>query len=138
MNDLQLLCEEFGFTSLLTQVSDFISTHSVAEEEARKSISGISEENLQIRVVVSRLREGLSGLRTANLPPGGESSLHQEIEQETQDKDCGHAGCEFASFRRKPDPREQLAAARGARTKMEKAHGQEIAGVWEMATVLRK
>jgi len=47
MNDVRLLCEKFGFMTLLTQVSDFISTHSVAESEAGKSFRGIAEEKFQ-------------------------------------------------------------------------------------------
>jgi hypothetical protein len=34
MNDLFLLCHEFGFTSLLSQVTDFISGHSAVDYEA--------------------------------------------------------------------------------------------------------
>jgi hypothetical protein len=39
MQDLFLLCEEFGFFGLLSQVTDFISAHSVADFAARKYIS---------------------------------------------------------------------------------------------------
>jgi hypothetical protein len=47
MNDLFLLCEEFGFASLLSQVTDFISTHSVAHSKARQSISDLEAKNGQ-------------------------------------------------------------------------------------------
>jgi hypothetical protein len=50
MNDVRLFCEKFDFTALLIQVSDFISTHSVAEGEAGKSFRGIDEEKFQIKI----------------------------------------------------------------------------------------
>jgi adenosine/AMP kinase len=50
MNDVRFLCEKFGFTALLTQVSDFISTHSVAESESGKGVRGIDEEKFQIKM----------------------------------------------------------------------------------------
>jgi hypothetical protein len=49
MKDLFLLSEEFGFTSLLSQVTDFISVHSVVDSEGPKSARDITEENLQIK-----------------------------------------------------------------------------------------
>jgi hypothetical protein len=66
MDDLHLLCDEFGFTGLLTQVSNFISAHSAAEDEARKGVTDIAEENLQIKGALFPLQEALAGLRTGN------------------------------------------------------------------------
>jgi len=67
MNDLRLLCEEFGFPSLLTQVSDFRERVSVVDDEAQRRDSDIPEENSQIRLALCPLQEALSGLRTGNL-----------------------------------------------------------------------
>jgi hypothetical protein len=39
MNDLFLLCEEFGFASLLSHVTNFISVYSVVDYEVRKRVS---------------------------------------------------------------------------------------------------
>jgi hypothetical protein len=67
MTDLRLLCEEFGFASLLTQVSDFISRDSIAEDGTRKGLSNITDENLQSHGCLLPVHQVLSGLRTANL-----------------------------------------------------------------------
>jgi hypothetical protein len=62
LNDLRLLCEEFGFTRLLTQVSDFQEWVSVVDDEAQRGDSDITEENFEIRWALSLLQEALSGL----------------------------------------------------------------------------
>jgi hypothetical protein len=94
--------------SLLSQVSDFISAHSGAEDEAGEVVSGITEESLQIQGRLFPLREALSGLRTANwhLPAMHEASSRVSEEKWTL--------------------REQLAAACQAQMKLEKVHEQEI------------
>jgi hypothetical protein len=43
MNDLFLLCEEFGFAALLSEVSDFRSKFTAADEEARKRTGDVEE-----------------------------------------------------------------------------------------------
>jgi hypothetical protein len=45
MQEPLLLCNEFGFTGLLSQVADFISAHSVADYEVRQCVSGVEEQN---------------------------------------------------------------------------------------------
>jgi hypothetical protein len=45
MNDLLLLCDEFGFASLLSQVTAFISAHSDIDGETRKRVSDFEEKN---------------------------------------------------------------------------------------------
>jgi chromosome segregation ATPase len=67
VNYLFLLCKEFGFASLLSEVTDFISAHSVVEEEARNVVSDIAEDNFQIKEALCPLQEALSGLGTSNL-----------------------------------------------------------------------
>jgi hypothetical protein len=47
MNDRLLLCNEFGFVSLHTHVSDFISAHSVVDGEVRKRVNDIEEKSGQ-------------------------------------------------------------------------------------------
>jgi hypothetical protein len=59
MNDVRLLCEEFGLSALLTQVSVFVSAPSVAKDEARKSVRDIAEENFQIKGALFPLYEAL-------------------------------------------------------------------------------
>jgi hypothetical protein len=49
MSDLLSLCNEFGFTGLLSQGLGFISAHSVVEDGMRKAASDITKEKLQIR-----------------------------------------------------------------------------------------
>jgi hypothetical protein len=44
MNDLLLLCREFGFLSLLSQVSDILAAPQASEDEGRKDLSDILEE----------------------------------------------------------------------------------------------
>jgi hypothetical protein len=87
VNDLFLLCEEFGFASLFSQVSDFISAHSVVDSEAPKGATDIIEENLQIKEALCPLQEVLLGVQNANLhlARGNESLqrslwlLHKEV-----------------------------------------------------------
>jgi hypothetical protein len=66
MNDLLLLCEEFGFASLLSQVTDFILTHSVVDSEGSNGAADITEENLQIKEALCPLQEALSGVHKAH------------------------------------------------------------------------
>jgi hypothetical protein len=47
MQDLFLLCEEFGLVGLHSQIPEFISAHSVADSEARKHISDLDAKNRQ-------------------------------------------------------------------------------------------
>jgi hypothetical protein len=49
MDDLFLLCKEFGFASLLSQVSDFIVADSIVDSERPNGATDITEENLQIK-----------------------------------------------------------------------------------------
>jgi hypothetical protein len=46
MNDLFLLCEEFGFAALLSQVSGFQLPRAVDDGEARKRVSRSEMQNL--------------------------------------------------------------------------------------------
>jgi septal ring factor EnvC (AmiA/AmiB activator) len=108
MNDLLLICSEFGFVSLLAHVSDFISGHSGAEDEAQKVVSGIAEENFQVKEALFPLREALSGLRTANLHLAVIRKASSRLSEENRTL------------------REQLAAAGQAQMKLKKVHEQEI------------
>jgi hypothetical protein len=47
ISDLLLFCEEFGFVSLLSQVTDDIWAHAVADSEARNPISDLEAKNRQ-------------------------------------------------------------------------------------------
>jgi hypothetical protein len=60
VNHLFLLCTEFGFVNLLSQVSDFIAAHSVVDSEGAKTATDIAEENLQIKEAACPLLEALS------------------------------------------------------------------------------
>jgi hypothetical protein len=66
MQDLLSLCKEFGFSGLLSQVTDFISTYSVAEDRASKAISDIMEEKFQSRQALCPLQGALSRLARDN------------------------------------------------------------------------
>jgi hypothetical protein len=62
MNDLFFLCDEFGFTSLLSLVPDFISSHPVLDSEGPKRAADITEERLQIKEALYPMQEALSGV----------------------------------------------------------------------------
>jgi hypothetical protein len=49
MNELFLLCEEFGFEALLSTVSDFRSEHAVDDHEARKRVCRVEEQTTPAR-----------------------------------------------------------------------------------------
>jgi hypothetical protein len=49
MHKLLSLCNEFGFTGFLSQVTDFLSRQPFVDDVARKDASDIPEEKLQIR-----------------------------------------------------------------------------------------
>jgi chromosome segregation ATPase len=66
MHDLLSLCNEFDFSGLHSQVTDFISAHSVAEDGARKAASDITEDKLQIRQALRPLQGALSCLTRDN------------------------------------------------------------------------
>jgi hypothetical protein len=66
MQDLLSLCKEFGFFGLHSQVTEFISRHSVADYEARKAVSDITEDTLQIRQALCPLQGALSRLAHDN------------------------------------------------------------------------
>jgi hypothetical protein len=127
MNDVRLVCEEFGFSALLTQVSDFVSARSVAEDEARKSVSDSIEENLQIKGALFPLREVLSGLRRANLHMEKKA---RQVRKSNRKRRTTIAAVQDASSHHSEENqtlRKELGVALDGRTKMEKAHGQEIA-----------
>lgn len=75
MDDLRLLCEEFGFTNLVTCVMDFILAHPVVEDETRKGVSDIVAENFQIKGSLFPLQEARSGLGTVNLHLAGKMNV---------------------------------------------------------------
>jgi hypothetical protein len=62
MHELLSFCNEFGFTGLLSQVTDFLSGQPVVDDGARKDASDITEEKLQIRQALCPLQEALSRL----------------------------------------------------------------------------
>jgi hypothetical protein len=66
MQDLLSLCSEFGFSGLHSQVTDFISAHSVAEDGARKATSEVTEDKLQIRQALCPLQGAVSRLARDN------------------------------------------------------------------------
>jgi septal ring factor EnvC (AmiA/AmiB activator) len=66
MNDFFILCKEFVFASLLSQVSDFIARHRVADEKARKRISDLEAKNREQDRKLSLLQKDVLDLRRAN------------------------------------------------------------------------
>jgi hypothetical protein len=62
MHEPLSLCNEFGFTGLLSQVTDFLSGQPVIDDGTRKDASDITEEKLQIRQALCSLQEVLSRL----------------------------------------------------------------------------
>jgi hypothetical protein len=64
MHEPLSLCSEFGFTGLLSQVTDFLSGQPVVDDGTRKNASEITEEKLQIRQALCSLQEVLSRLAT--------------------------------------------------------------------------
>jgi hypothetical protein len=65
MHDLLSLCHEFGFSGLLSQVTDLISAHSVADFEARKRISDLEAKNRQQDRKLCLLQKEVIDLREA-------------------------------------------------------------------------
>jgi hypothetical protein len=63
MNDLLLLSEEFGFASLLSQVTAFISANSVVDGEARRRVNDLEERNRQQKRKYSLLQKETVDLR---------------------------------------------------------------------------
>jgi hypothetical protein len=88
MNDLFLLCEEFGFASLLSQISDFRSQHAVVDDEARKRVSRVEEQNLQQDRVIGVLQRELSDLRAAHSRLAAESASVEETNKVLEDSVC--------------------------------------------------
>jgi hypothetical protein len=66
MNNLCLLCEEFGFASLLSQVTNFISSQFVVNDEARKRVSCFEERNTEQYRELCSLQDEVLDLRVAN------------------------------------------------------------------------
>jgi hypothetical protein len=66
MQDLFLLCNEFGFSGLHSQVTDFISAHSVADSEARKRLSDLEAKNRQQDRKLCFLQKEVVDLQEAN------------------------------------------------------------------------
>jgi lysozyme family protein len=66
MNDLLSLCNEFGFTGLLSQVTDFIAAHSVVDYEARKWVSDLKEKSQQQDRKLCLPQREIVDLRDAN------------------------------------------------------------------------
>jgi hypothetical protein len=112
MQDLFLLCNEFGFSGVLSQVTDFISAHSVADSEARKRISDLEANNgklcfLQKEVVdlreankaqvqdIAKLREERSHEAAELLRLGGEN-VSLRCAQAKSDKEIGELCAQFA------------------------------------------
>jgi predicted RNase H-like nuclease (RuvC/YqgF family) len=119
MQDLFLLSEEFGFSGLLSQVTDFISAHSVADSEAWKRISDLEAKNrqqdrelclLQKEVVdlrgaqmqnIAEIREGRSreaaeSSRLAELSHLAGENASLGCAQEKSDKEIGELCAQFA------------------------------------------
>jgi hypothetical protein len=73
IDKLFLLCEEFGFTALLSQVSDFRSQHAVVEDEAviddeaRKGVYRVEEQNQQQDRAFGLLQQEIADLREEHL-----------------------------------------------------------------------
>jgi hypothetical protein len=67
MNDMLLLCEEFGFASLLSQVTAFISGHTVVDSEARKRVSGVEERNTEQERELYLLQKEILDLQEASI-----------------------------------------------------------------------
>jgi hypothetical protein len=63
MNDIFLLCEEFEFAALLSQVSDFRRQHAVIDDEARKSVSRVEEQNQRQRRALCLLQKEMADVR---------------------------------------------------------------------------
>jgi hypothetical protein len=80
MNELFLLGQEFGFANLLSQVTSFISEHSVVDSEAPKGATDITEENLQVKGALCPLQKALSGVQNTNFQLArGNESLQQSL-----------------------------------------------------------
>jgi hypothetical protein len=80
MNDLFLLGQEFSFVSLLSQVTSFISEHSVVDSEAAKVATDITEENQQVKETPCSLQKALSEVQTMNFQLArGDESLQRSL-----------------------------------------------------------
>jgi hypothetical protein len=66
MNDLFLLSEKFGFVSLQSQVTEYISAHSIVDYEARKRVSDLEAKNRQQARKYCLLQKEVVDLREAN------------------------------------------------------------------------
>jgi hypothetical protein len=112
MQDLFLLCEEFGFSGLHSQVTDFISAHSVADSEARKRIGDLEVNNrklclLQKEIIdlreankaqmqdIAEIQKGRSH-ETAELSRLGEENASLRCAQTKSDKEMGEFRAQFA------------------------------------------
>jgi hypothetical protein len=67
VNDLFLLCEEFGFAALLSQISEFRLRHAIVDDEARKCVCRFEEQNWRNDRALCVLRKEVSDLRAAHL-----------------------------------------------------------------------
>jgi hypothetical protein len=60
MNELFLLCHEFGFTGILSQISGSIDDLLFVEDGTVKAAIGMTGTKSQVRRVLSPLQESLS------------------------------------------------------------------------------
>jgi hypothetical protein len=80
MNGLFLLCNEFGFTRLLSEVSDYNSAHSVVDSQGPNGTRDITGEKLQIKEALCPVKEALSGVIKVNMNLArGNESLQQSL-----------------------------------------------------------
>jgi hypothetical protein len=95
MNDLLLLSEEFGFASLLSQVTEYISAHTVVDYEARKRISDLEAKNRQQTRKYCLLQKEAVDLREANKAQK-EEILSLGRAQAKSDKEMSELRAQFA------------------------------------------
>jgi uncharacterized coiled-coil protein SlyX len=99
MQDLFLLCKEFGFVGLHSQVTDFISAHSVADSETRKRISDLEAKNRQQDRKLCLLQKEVVDLREANkaqkqdIAEIGEGRSHEAAELSCLEGENASLGC---------------------------------------------
>jgi hypothetical protein len=66
VNDLRLLCEEFGFAALRSKVSAFEMWALVCDGEARTGLRDVTESALQVTRPICLMDQSIMNLRAAN------------------------------------------------------------------------
>jgi hypothetical protein len=67
VTELFMLCEEFGFSSLLSDISDLMTRQEVVDDEARKRIWSIGERTVQQERTLCLLGQEIAEIREAHL-----------------------------------------------------------------------